>query len=93
LHRLALAPRRTAQTHTTMATEAPAEGERTKYKAMIRYMVRVAAEGMQKDPDAKEASLTPEYLSSMALAMKVNPMGPTRLDRRFPNVNQAGACW
>lgn len=69
------------------------EEERTKYKAMIRYMARTAAELQGKDADEVEAKINPDWLSSMALAMKVNPLGPTRLDRRFPNVNQANNCW
>jgi hypothetical protein len=65
--------------------------ERTKYKAMIRYMARTAAAG--GNPDEVEAKLSPEWLASMAKAMKENPLAPTRLDRRFPNVNQANNCW
>ena len=70
-----------------------AEGERTKYKAMIRYMARSAAEISGKNPDDVEGKLNADWVSSMARLMKSNPLGPTRLDRRFPNVNQANNCW
>ncbi len=72
---------------------AEAEGERTKYKAMIRYNARQMATMVGKDADAIEAELEPEWVASMALAMKQGPLAPTRLDYRFPNHNQAGACW
>ncbi len=72
---------------------AAAEGERTKYKAMIRYNARFMAQQVGKDADAIEAELEPEWVASMALAMKKGSLAPPRLDYRFPNINQAGACW
>jgi hypothetical protein len=41
---------------------AAAEGERTKYKAMIRYNARFMAQQVGKDADAIEAELEPEWV-------------------------------
>ena len=41
------------------------EGERTKYKAMLRYMARVVAKDAGKDADEVEAKLSPEWLNAM----------------------------
>jgi hypothetical protein len=75
-----------------MAAEAPAE--RTKYKAMLRFMARdIGQTYLRSDPDAAEATLPEGWVDAMAWVMKNNTTTPTRVDRRFPNVNQANNCW
>ena len=56
-------------------------------------MARVVGKDAGLNPDDVEAKLTPEWLNAMEWSMKHNPTTPTRIDRRFPNVNQSNNCW
>lgn len=66
---------------------------RTKYKAMARGMAREGAAMLGKDPEAADAALPQDWLNAIAWSASANPTTPTRMDRRFPNVNQANNCW
>jgi len=66
---------------------------RTKYKAMARGMAREGAAMLGKDPEAADAALPQDWLNAIAWSATSNPTTPTRMDRRFPNVNQNNNCW
>jgi len=65
--------------------------ERTKYKALLSWfhMQAAAMEGKEVEEVPLEATLA----KSLVKVADVNPLTPTRPDRRFPNTNQANNCW
>lgn len=70
---------------------AAASEERTKYKALVKYYQQTIWRGLGKDPE--EGAPSDEKVAALARIMEVSKLTPTRMDRRFPNVNQANACW
>lgn len=82
-----------SRTHHTvnMAAATEATGERTKYKALVRFYQGAIARALGKDAEATAPST--EQVAALAKILEVNSMTPTRVDRRFPNTNQASNCW
>lgn len=70
------------------ALDVATQGERTKYKALVKHMQETIFNGLHKD---KEVSA--EKIASLAAIAKVNKLTPNRPDRRFPNQNQLNNCW
>ncbi len=75
------------------STDASA-GERTKFKALVRYYV----EGKQNALGKPNEPLADEKVASLAKILEVSASNksathPTRPDKRFPNQNQVNSCW
>ncbi len=68
--------------------EAATQGERTKYKALVKHMQESMWGALKKDKEVDDKTLT-----SLATIAKINKLVPTRPDRRFPNQNQLNNCW
>ncbi len=65
-------------------------GERTKFKAITKYVQeKMWAEAGKEEGDAPDAA----FITSVAAVLKSNKLTPTRPDRRFPNQNQVNNCW
>jgi hypothetical protein len=67
--------------------------ERTKHIATLRYNTMKYAKACGVDPEEAVEKLPEDFVKGIALLSTSNPTTSTRVDRRFPNVNQANNCW
>jgi hypothetical protein len=72
------------------AIDAATQGERTKYKALVKHMQLQVWAALGKDESTAPESSTIDALAAIA---KTNKLTPSRPDRRFPNQNQINTCW
>ena len=67
-----------------------AEGEKTKYKALVKHMHDRVFAALGKDP---AEGLDESTTASFAKIMETSKLSINRPDRRFPNMNQLNNCW
>ena len=76
------------------AVNSSLEGERTKFKALVRYFHEGKQNALGKEP----VPLDDAKVESLAKILEVSSTNkaathPTRPDKRFPNQNQVNNCW
>ena len=68
------------------------EGERTKYKALVRWLGASVFEKFGAS-EKRDDVVTPDETARLATVLASHRLSPARNDRRFPNQNQAPNCW
>lgn len=69
------------------------DGERTKYKAIVRWIGASVLKDFGVAAESRDEKLPAGEATRLADVLAAHKLSPTRNDRRFPNQNQAPNCW